>query len=711
MAQKEIVTGENAPSGSSTRWSRFKDALSKKFSRDAEKLIRKAMAGSNIGLTIDLIGKVPPEMQEEVADWLGKNGRYHNGMIKSIYRNAMKGDGVWTGLFVDAYTKADEEGKNRLWGTLSSDLEHVLGHVEFCDRVDEGLKNAAMLYIEVGKTDEKVNHEKCWDALKNIVHGKSGNSLQTRIFALDVLEASNYGDTDFWEKIITYGKNGDGDKNELAKHAIKLLLKPETKKSEELLLENLDKVAERLVELSYSEDRSLNMKRLMDFFDHVLTKGSDEEKLILMHAFNESKKLHVAMKGRKMEDSLRGLLKSNNEKIVYNAIRLLNRLRWCPESAKNDLFEFLEKRDETKRLTSILLHGRIHRDEAERIFATVFKKMEKQKSILGYTQLYEFVKSLTESEKKKVKELSLLGIGRLAKQNDIYAKSILDGVGSIELVAHVLKNGSDEQKLALLDTINHSAEIMLELKNDAMEGIAVGFLKSGDEKLVAGALKLFYSMGWCPESAKGRLFELLEKSDTTEDVVDVLINGIGKSEAEGVFSAMFRKMRSAPNANRYVRLYMYLQNIIINEETAGLAVHGIRNLYEKNDENAMHIVENMLSNAEQYIGTGISGACAQGIALLDALRFAGKTEEIKKRVSKELKEKTTNMLTAADIDLNINATEMLVALSSLEEAQKLIRKVAVPELKDMVEDEALEKHERQRAAFALARLYAVMKNE
>ena len=108
---------------------------------------------------------------------------------------------------------------------------------------------------------------------------------------------------------------------------------------------------------------------------------------------------------------------------------------------------------------------------------------------------------------------------------------------------------------------------------------------------------------------------------------------------------------------------------------AGLAVHGIRSLYEKNDENAGHIVENMLNNAEQYIDTGISGACGQGIALLDALQFTGKTEEIKKRISKELKENITNMLAAADIDLNINATEMLVALSSLEEAQELLDNV------------------------------------
>ncbi len=275
MTQRRVTKGLNGPVESPTRWDRFKDRLSGTFSRNADTVVRKSMAGSNIGMALDFIGGASEETQKEALQWLRENGKYHNGMIKKMYNKALKEDGIWTELFVDAYQKSDEMEKTRLWSMMSEDLSTLFDRVEFCDIIDNELRNLSKLYVAVGQTDEKVDHTKCWESLKELFEGRGGNSVEIRKFALDILHASNYGLIEFWEGVLTYEENGDY--NELKKHAIRLLLREENTGGEELLLENFDAVKENLTELMGEELNEHEAEGIMALMFRKMDSISQEE--------------------------------------------------------------------------------------------------------------------------------------------------------------------------------------------------------------------------------------------------------------------------------------------------------------------------------------------------------------------------------------------------------------------------------------------------
>ncbi len=101
--------------------------------------------------------------------------------------------------------------------------------------------------------------------------------------------------------------------------------------------------------------------------------------------------------------------------------------------------------------------------------------------------------------------------------------------------------------------------------------------------------------------------------------------------------------------------------------------------------------------------------------LAELLEFAGKTEQIKSlidnRVCVHIKNKTERMFDSPDIEMNLSAANTLVILSGHKEARRLIREVAIPELKDIAEDEDSSDVNRLRAKKMADRLEKVISDE
>ncbi|NYZ77159.1 hypothetical protein H0O02_02480 [Candidatus Micrarchaeota archaeon] len=542
MVQTHAILGnKSAETAQRTHWGRFKDRLSGYMEKNREKRLVAAMEKGNAARVLKLFEKISGENKGKAASWLVGEARFDFETTERIYGKAKEKDEFYTGLFVKAYTELDEKEKGWMWHEMSLELESMLGLARRCDVIDSALKNTARIYAAIGKVDMEVNHTKCWDAFVDIAYGKNGNSLATRMFALDALQASDYGYDKFWESIIAC--NGNGENHELARHGIKLLLKPDTKGSEELLLKKIDKVAERLVELSYSKDGDLNKKRMMEFIAGTLADGSEEQRLALLDALNESKKLGKGLMNPGMEAAVAKLLRSGDDAFVGGAVHFLHRMQWCPESVKKDLISLIGKRMETERIVKLLMHGRIHADEAEMIISAIFQKMKERKDVSAYARLYIFVQSLLTGENKKAGELTKIGMKRLV---------------------------------------------------------------------------------------------------------------------------------------------------------------------EKNDEFAKQMAKNMLLNAEQMLNVDEPGACSEGVKLLNVLEFTGKTEGIKKVVEKRLKERIEAMFESPEIEENVNAADILIVLSPVVDAKMIIAKIAIPELRDMAEDEGMSKENLMSIEGALHRLEKVM---
>lgn len=722
MAQKSINNGEKAPSETATRWGKFKGKLSETVTNGAEKLIKKSMADSNIGATLDLIGKVNGDARKEAVQWLKDNAKsYTNGMVKTLCKKAKKEDGIWTELFIDAYLKLNEKEKNRIWEGMSKELEGILNRVEN-DIIDEDLKNAVKVYVEIGRVDPHAEHMKAWEALADIVHGRTGSSLETRKFALDVLEESDYGEVEFWESVITY--EGNGDNNELAKHGIKLILREHTKESEEFLLKNLDGVvADRLVEVNCSRDRDFNRRRLVKFTAYALSEGTDEQKLILIKAINSSKILPSSLKNQWMEEAIVELIrkgKALDPKEYEKTAKKLGILKIkleALETKKDKRIEELEAENKEKEeKTGVCIEKNeekesdIYEDEAVKKISAEIAELEdalsEHRKSLGqyyslkdavkiaiglllsweWRDLVKFIRIVITQDKKehkrRVDESNILQ--RKLRELEIRKDRRIE-----KLEAENKRKGKDKGiDIYSDDVVEKLAVEMDEILNELP--VHEEFLKSYQKQkvLMNNAIAFLYNMKWCPKDAEKDLYELLEKGYEPGKIAAILMRGkIHEKEAEKVIAAVLDKMKKADGTSGYAQLYMSLHLLLKNEnkKVRELSIIGVKRLYEK-EKYARGVVNSMLMNAEQLLNMDDPEMCNQGMALLNSLEFTGKTEEIKKKVSNNLEERIEKMLSSANIDENVKAAHVLVILRTLDGAERVIEEVAIPELRDVLEE-------------------------
>lgn len=444
MTQKRIIA-EKGGSKKPTKWSKFKDRLSSTFTKNTEKLIRKSMASRNIGTTIDLIGSVSGETQKEALEWLKKNGKYHNGMNKRIYKKALEEDGVWTELFADAYRKADDAEKNRLWSMMSSDLNTLITRVEFCDMIDGELRNASRIYVEIGKVDRHANHTICWDLLKELFEGRGGNSLEVRKFALESLCASGYDEIEFWESILTSKENGDY--KELKKHAIKLLLEKETEGGEGLVLKHIDELAGQLKELMAEEISGHEAERIMavifkrmkksesaaehaSIYMYILSMARDESWQMRMNVSVGLERL--SEKDKNVHDTvLKGFLLDAKNLAGTNVVMNL------AESMKIlETLEFTGKTEEIKKL----IDKKIRRD-LKKMTGKMFDVPDIEKNLHAANIL--LVLSRSGEARKQIKETAIPEMKDIAEDEDSSMINRKKAEKMLELLENVV---SDEEQ-------------------------------------------------------------------------------------------------------------------------------------------------------------------------------------------------------------------------------------------------------------------------
>lgn len=433
------MKGKNGPVEVPTRWGRFKNALSDTFTRNTEKLIKKSMANSNIGTTIDLIGSVSPETQEEALEWLKKNGKYHSGMNKSIYKKALKEDGIWTELFVDAYLKADNAEKSRLWSMMGNDLNTLATRVEFCDIIDQELRNAARIYVEIGKVDEHADHTVCWDVLRELFEGRGGNSAEVRKFALNALYDSDYNDIEFWKGILTTKQNGSF--GEMKKHAIMLLMKEETTGGMELLWEQFEDIKEHLAEMMSGELEEHEAENIMRLVLRKMTSGNQEDynriyiNGILPMAVSDDrmmrKNTYAGMKGlvgkgdENAERIVNGLLVNAEQMIMGNTVGFLSQAMNIVET-----LEFAEKAEEIKKVID------------NRINVHIRKKIEKMFESSNIEENLRAANTLMilsghEDARKMIKEIAVPELRDIAEDEDmtdVYRKKAAKKLQELEKV-------------------------------------------------------------------------------------------------------------------------------------------------------------------------------------------------------------------------------------------------------------------------------------
>lgn len=433
------MKGEKGPAEAPTRWSRFKNALSDTFTRNTDKLIKKSMASSNIGTTIDLLGKVPQETQKEALEWLKKNGKYHNGMNKTIYKKALKEDGVWTELFVDAYQKADDTEKSRLWSMMGDDLNTLVTRVEFCDIIDEELRNASRIYVEIGKIDENADHTVCWDALIELFEGRGGNSPEVRKFALNTLYDSDYNEVEFWKKILTTKENGSF--GEMKKHTIKLLMKEETIGGMELLWEQFEDVKENLAEMMGGELQEHEAEGIMKLILRKMTSGNQEDynriyiNGMLPMAVSDDhmmrKNTSAGLKGlvdegdENAERIVNGLLVNAEQMIMENTVGFLSQAMNIVET-----LEFTEKAEEIKKVIDNRINVHI-RKKIERMF----ESSEIEENLRAANTL--MILRGHKDARKMIKEIAIPELRDIAEDEnmaDVYRKKAAKKLQELEKV-------------------------------------------------------------------------------------------------------------------------------------------------------------------------------------------------------------------------------------------------------------------------------------
>ncbi len=424
MSQILVVRGKKADDHpASTRWKKFKDIIHNAkcyLQKRRENVIKKAMEHGNTGKVLRLLNRINDESKKDCIDYLEKeNTKYSYSDCKRIYVMAKQEGGAYPDLVVKVYKKLNENEKSKFLSIINKEIEEKLRYLKWSGIVDESFKTVMKIYGEIGNSDESTNLTKYWDILRDIVYGGSKNSLSVRMFALDVLYASNYGSIEFWKSVVAV--NGNGDQHELAKYGLKLLLRKETEGSEQFFLENLDGVAKKLVEVSCMPELGREeKKRLLSFIASTLCNGSDEQKLALLGALNSSKKLHAGLRDSKMVEAILKILNRYNktyldefsrleeglkaakkkrenvkeelffsidefiskvekeldkyrltEELVLAALLFLSRIQWCPEELKNRLFDLLKIGSENdkivKRIAKALRYSKISNSEINEI--------------------------------------------------------------------------------------------------------------------------------------------------------------------------------------------------------------------------------------------------------------------------------------------------------------------------------------------------------
>jgi len=534
MTQKQVIN-ENKNTSRPTMWSRFKDALAE----SREKRIREAMEKGNTSRVIRLVGKVNGKTRKASVAWLGEEAKYNLRLAGKLYAKAKKKDDVYVDLFVKAYLDLTEKQKDEMWKMMSKELEQALYFLEQTDVVKEEVRNMAKIYVAVGKVDEFADHTKCWNSLKDLAVGRSGNVVETRKFTLDVLHASDYRDMEFWKSVVAYKENGhgNGENLELAKHGIKLLTKD--KENEKMLLDNFKDVADKIVKALLDKEPMENKVGLLGFVADVMEKGSPEQKLLIFKELHNSK-VPASLLNQRTGKAIVKILRSNDNIQISNALLFLSRTKWCPESARKELYRILDQGKGINMVMEILMQGEIHADEAEDIVKNILE-ITKEKPPFAYAQLYQGLLSLLTHKSKNIRELTALGMKSLVLKGDERAKGIT--INMLLNAEQFISSGRVEhcknamKLLHLLDFVEESKEIRKKTEGK-LEGIVTPMLDSEKMEDNINAANILLVLRRLDEAQ--RLISEVVKPEFEDLASDEDLDALKRKRAE----AMLKKLNS-----------------------------------------------------------------------------------------------------------------------------------------------------------------------